>query len=532
MSNNNGLPLSSLMCAIEATDADGGGISDERLRKELFSFLDKLPPKDDVLIVPPDYTRFHSQAGKITQMIAQYYKFIPSTNDDGESSTAIPSKFQIMPALGTHAPMTDTELESMYGTDLANKKVIDGSGNSEGPFLVHKWRTDVTTIGHVDAKMVEVATRGMVKDRPWPAQLNCLVWSKRQTTPARATVAVAAPKANDDDTQSDDKTNQDISRSSDKLVISVGQVVPHEVMGMANFNKNLFVGVGGLDAINLSHFIGAVYGMENMMGKANNPLRDILNQASEQFLQTAFSDDLWYILTVVAPDPASGQLQLKGLYIGNTIECYNRACQLSLKVNFKILGRSPSKMVVYLDVDEFHSTWLGNKSIYRTRMAIADGGELIVLAPGVERFGEDDTVDKLIRKYGYFGTPQTMKNMEENDELKDNLSAVAHLIHGSSEGRFRIRYCPGHLTKDEVEGVGFDYGDLTEMSKKYDVKNLQTGWNEDPDTGEEFYFISNPALGLWAVESRFEKSDNDTKNDSRSNGDEEARTTKKPRTEK
>lgn len=246
------------------------------------------------------------------------------------------------------------------------------------------------------------------------------------------------------------------------------------------------------------------------MGKADNPLRAILNQASEQFLQKAFGDDLWYILTVVAPNPSSGDLQLKGLYIGNTIECYNRACQLSLKVNFKILDRAPSKMVVYLDPDEFHSTWLGNKSIYRTRMAIADGGELIVLAPGVKRFGEDDTVDSLIRKYGYMGTPKTMKNLEENDELKDNLSAVAHLIHGSSEGRFTVRYCPGHLTKEEIEGVGFQYGDLTEMWKKYDVNILQTGWQQDPSTGEEFYFISNPALGLWAVESRFEKAGKDT----------------------
>ena len=219
-------------------------------------------------------------------MIAQYYGFIPSSSDDDESSAEVPSKFQIMPALGTHAPMTQTELESMYGADLANKRVIDCSGNSESPFLVHNWRTDVTTIGHVDAKLVEIATRGMVKDQPWPAQLNNLVWSKRQPT----------------DTQNNEITNKNVRRSSDKLVVSVGQVrllfylkknsdkyrgcliilreqnhhcifsfvkkvVPHEVMGMANFNKNLFVGVGGLEAINLSHFIGAVYGMENMMGK-------------------------------------------------------------------------------------------------------------------------------------------------------------------------------------------------------------------------------------------------------------------------
>ena len=316
---------------------------------------------------------------------------------------------------------------------------------------------------------VRKATRGMV-DKPWPAQLNKLIWEKRHNKNA--------------------------------LVLSIGQVVPHEVMGMANFNKNMFVGVGGLEAINLSHFIGAVYGMENMMGKAENPLRSILNYASEKYLGEL---NLWYILTVMGTNPTTGQVEMRGLYIGKTIDCYTQACDLSLKVNFTMLEEAPSKMVVYLDEDEFHSTWLGNKSIYRTRMAIADGGELIVLAPGVRRFGEDDRVDELIRKYGYVGTPTIMKAMEENQELKENLGAVAHLIHGSSEGRFKVTYCPGHLTKDEIEAVGFQYANLGDMSKKYDVEKLKDGWQTDPETGEKFYFIKNPALGLWAVKSRFEK---------------------------
>jgi nickel-dependent lactate racemase len=271
-------------------------------------------------------------------------------------------------------------------------------------------------------------------------------------------------------------------------------------MGMANFNKNLFVGVGGVEAINLSHFIGAVYGMEKMMGRASNPLRSILNYASEKYLQNQL--DLWYILTVVGTSSDTGKLEVKGLYIGNDIECYNKACDLSLKANFTMLESSPSKIVVYLDEDEFHSTWLGNKAIYRTRMAIADEGELVVLAPGVKRFGEDDRADELIRKYGYVGTENVMKALKDNPELKDNLGAVAHLIHGSSEGRFSITYCPGGLSKEEVEGVGFKYGDLEEMKKVYAVDKLSDGWNEDKD-GEKFFYISNPALGLWAVQSRF-----------------------------
>ncbi|KAL3920000.1 MAG: hypothetical protein SGILL_003472 [Bacillariaceae sp.] len=477
--------LPSLMCAIGGETA---AIDDDQLRSEISKFLDQLGPKEDVFLLPPDYTRFHSQAGKITAMIAEYYKFVPSPSPSStHTTTSAPEapKLEIMPALGTHAPMTPEQIRNMYGKELATKE--------PSPFLVHDWRNDVETIGHVSADMVKEATRGMVNE-PWPAQLNKRVWEKRKSNP----------------------TNKD----KKSVVISIGQVVPHEVMGMANFNKNMFVGVGGLEAINLSHFIGAVYGMENMMGRANNPLRAILNKASEQFLQNEL--ELWYILTVVASNPVTQKLEIKGLYIGNNIECYTKACELSLRVNFTLLEKSPKKMVVYLDPDEFHSTWLGNKSIYRTRMAIADDGELIVLAPGIKRFGEDDRVDEIIRKYGYFGTPQIMKQMEGNQELKDNLGAVAHLIHGSSEGRFNVTYCPGHLTKDEIEGVGFQYGDLEAMSKTYDIDKLQDGWHTDPTTNEEFFFIKNPALGLWAVQSRFESNSDD----------EEKGAAKKPRLEK
>jgi len=367
----------------------------------------------------------------------------------------------ILPALGTHAPMTDVQIRSMFGDKLADK--------NPSPFVVHDWRNDVVTIGHAPADMVKEATGGMV-NTPWPAQLNRIVW----------------------------EGNHD-------LVLSVGQVVPHEVMGMANFNKNLFVGVGGVEAINLSHFIGAVHGMERMMGRADNPLRRILNYASEHFLQTKLP--LWYILTVMGTNASTGDMEIKGFYIGNDIQCYLTACELSLKVNFTMLNKPLGKVVVHLDEDEFHSTWLGNKAIYRTRMAIADGGDVIVLAPGVKQFGEDTRIDALIRKYGYCGTPNVMKHMDENEELQTNLSAVAHLIHGSSEGRFNVTYCPGHLTKEEVEGVGFKYADLKNMQKRYDIDTLKDGWNALEEDGEEFYFIRNPALGLWSVRSHFENDD-------------------------
>ena len=268
------------------------------------------------------------------------------------------------------------------------------------------------------------------------------------------------------------------------------------MIGMANYNKNILVGTGGREGINRSHYLGAVYGMERIMGRAMNPVRNVLNYASDHFLRHL---PIVYVQTVVGRR-ADGELAVRGLFIGDDIECFQKAAELSLKVNFEILDEPIQKAVVYLDPREFHSTWLGNKAVYRTRMALADGAELIVLAPGVKEFGEDKAIDGLIRKYGYNGTPATLAAVEGNEDLARDLSAAAHLIHGSSEGRFKITWCPGHLSKDEVEGVGFNYGDLSAMLELYDPQKLAHGYNRVE--GEEVFFIANPGLGLWAHRSR------------------------------
>jgi hypothetical protein len=199
---------------------------------------------------------------------------------------------------------------------------------------------------------------------------------------------------------------------------------------------------------------------------------------------------------------AEGRLVTRGLYAGDDTACFRRGAELCRRVKLDLLPRAPRKVVVYLDELEYKSTWLGNKAIYRTRMAIADGGELIVLAPGVRTFGEDETIDRLIRRHGYRGTPATLEAVRRHPELAANLSAAAHLIHGSTEGRFTVTYCPGHLTREEIEGVGFRHGDLATLAERYAPGRLRDGWNRLPD-GEDVFFISNPALGLWGTAERF-----------------------------
>jgi nickel-dependent lactate racemase len=409
-------------------------IGQNDLEYGLYSALVKLGSRKKVLVVPPDFTRFHSRAGDITSLLYSYFK--NNLKD-------------ILPALGTHAPMTDKELTEMY------------QGVPKELFRVHDWRNDVVTVGAVPGEYVSKITEGAL-DYPWPAQLNKLI----------------------------------INGGHD-LILSVGQVVPHEVVGMANYNKNLFVGTGGPEGINKSHFIGAVYGMERMMGKADTPVRKLLNYASVNFISHL---PIVYVHTVIGRDD-TGKLVIRGLYIGDDEDVFRLAADLSVKVNFSILDKPLKKVVVYLDPSEFKSTWLGNKSIYRTRMAMADNGELIVLAPGLKEFGEDKEIDRLIRKYGYRGTPATLKFVRENEELRNNLSAAAHFIHGSSEGRFSITYCPGNITREEIESVNFKYADLKEMINKYNPYKLKDGFNRLAD-GEEIYFISNPAVGLWASKDK------------------------------
>src|SRR3984885_7870384 len=342
-------------------------LSPAEVKAGLFSALDKLGARKKVLAVPPDFTRMHSMSGQLTEYVWNYY---------GDALT------DVLPALGTHKPMTDHEIQTMYGPTPRDL------------FRVHDWRNDIVTLGEVPCEFVSKVSEGKV-DYPWPAQVNKL-----------------------------------LRDGGHDLILSVGQIVPHEVVGMAGYNKNIFVGTGGVMGIHRSHFLGAVYGMERMMGRADTPVRKVLNYASEHFAQGL---PIVYVLTVVSKNPA-GQLAIRGLYIGDDAESFEMAAALSLQVNFMMMDREITKAVVFLDPHEFKSTWLGNKSVYRTRMALADNAELIVLAPGVHEFGEDAAIDVLIRKYGYCGTPRTLEAVKKDPQLGGNLSAAAHLIHGSSEG--------------------------------------------------------------------------------------------------
>lgn len=412
------------------------GLSEEVIREAVLSSLERRRVRR-ALILPPDFTRFHSNAGFITNI---YYHALKERG----------AEVDILPALGTHEMVTQEQAEKMYG-DIPYDVLIP-----------HNWRTDVVKLGEVPGAFLEEITEGLWHD-PVSVEINRLVMDERYD-----------------------------------LIISPGQVVPHEVIGMSNHAKNLFVGVGGSDMINKSHMVGAVYGMERMMGKDHTPVRKIFDYGMEHFLKDR---PILFALTVTTAP--GGNIRTHGLFIGEGRNCLTEAVRLAQEKNIDFVEHGIKKCVVYLDPDEFKSTWLGNKAVYRTRMAMADGGELIILAPGVAGFGEDRQVDRLIRKYGYRGRLHTLEafNKEENADLRENMGAAAHLIHGSSDGRFSITYAVKNISQEEIAGVGFIPASYDELVKKYDPAALQYGFNTVD--GEEIYYIPNPALGLWINRERF-----------------------------
>ena len=412
------------------------GLTQEEIREALAESLKHYHPRR-VLIIPPDFTRFHSGAGPITSW---YY----------ETLTAMGADVDVLPALGTHFPVSREQWDIMF------------KGIPYEKMLPHDWRKDVVKLGEVPCSYLSEITEGL--------------W----TDPVRVEI------------------NRRVMDESYDLIISPGQVVPHEVIGMSNHAKNLFVGVGGSDMINKSHMVGAVYGMERMMGRDHTPVRKLFDYGMEHFLKDR---PILFVLTVTTAP--GGQIRTHGIFIGEGRDCLTEAVKLAQEKNIDFVEHGIRKCVVYLDPSEFKSTWLGNKAVYRTRMAMEDGGELLILAPGVEQFGEDPQVDVLIRKYGYRGRIATLEAFRkpENEDLRENMGAAAHLIHGSSDGRFKITYAVRDITREEIEGVGFTSASYDEMIRKYDPASLRYGYNTVD--GEEIYYIPNPALGLWINREKF-----------------------------
>jgi len=404
-----------------------------RTAEEARSRIAKHPKR--VLLLPPDITRAHSGVGRLTEMLYQ--------------SFASEADVHVIPTLGQHVPHTRAENERMFGA-IPEERIH-----------AHDWRGGCVPVGEIPADFVAEVSAGAA-DWSIPIVLNRMLMEEPWD-----------------------------------LVINVGHVVPHEVLGFANHNKNYFIGLAGKDLICASHMAAACCGIENNLGTLTTPVRACFNKAEDDYL--GHLPDL-YIQVVMARNE-EGELVHTGVYVGDDLDTYLEAARQSRQQNVTVFDEPIRKMVCVMQEDEFASTWVANKAVYRTRMALADEGELVIIAPGLKRFGEQPEVDALIRKYGYVGTPRVMEQYHANADMQDLAHATAHLIHGSSEGRFTITYAPGHLSKEEIEGVNFQYADLAATLARYPIDRLREGFNELPD-GEQVFFIPTPSAGLWSTRDK------------------------------
>ncbi|MBS1813395.1 MAG: DUF2088 domain-containing protein [Acidobacteria bacterium] len=420
---------------------EGEALTQEQIQGAVDRLLDEARKRINkdlkrVLLLPPDLTRAHSGAGKITEML---YKALPDAH------------VEVIPTLGQHIPHTEAENKWMFGS-IPNDRIF-----------AHDWRNGCRRVSVIPAELVRDTTDGAA-DWEIPVDLNTKLMDEQWD-----------------------------------LIVNVGHVVPHEVLGFANHNKNYFIGLGGKDTICASHIAAAVYGIENNLGCLVTPLRAAFNWSEERDL--SHLPDVY--LQIVMHRDAENKLVTSGIFVGDDLETYLQAARKSREQNITVFDKPIKKVVAVMQADEFRATWVANKAVYRTRMAIADGGELLIIAPGVERFGEQPEVDALIRKYGYKGTPRTLELYKTEVDMQAIPHGVAHLIHGSSEGRFTITYAPGHLSKEEIEQVGYQYANCEEMQKRYNPAVMKEGWNTMPD-GEEVFYISTPSAGLWATQAKLD----------------------------
>jgi nickel-dependent lactate racemase len=404
----------------------------DRAAEEARSRISKAPKR--VLLLPPDITRMHSGSGWITE---RFYDIFSREAD-----------VHVIPTLGQHEPHTREQNAQMFGK-IPHERIHP-----------HDWRKGCVYLGDVPAESVKQESAGAA-DWALPIWLNTM-----------------------------------LLREQWDLIINIGHVVPHEVLGYANHNKNYFIGLAGKELICKSHMAAACCGIENNLGNLLTPVRRCFNYAEEKFLGSLPD---FYVQVTLARSP-DGRLVHTGVFVGDDLETYLGAARQARAQNITTFDEPLKKVVCVMQGDEFFSTWVANKAVYRTRMALADGGELLIIAPGLKRFGEQPEVDAFIRKYGYCGTPKVMEMYQQNADMQDLAHATAHLIHGSSEGRFRITYAPGHLTKAEVEQVNFGYADLAETLKKYPIDTLKEGFNDVG--GERIYFIPTPSAGLWSTKDK------------------------------
>jgi nickel-dependent lactate racemase len=333
--------------------------------------LDVIQPGERVLAIIPDKTRDDNTH----QLFPIANEFL---NKRGVAS------FDALVAQGTHPPMSQSQKLSKIGL-----------ANFSGQLFDHRWdeADELIKLGDLSPETVHDLTGGLI-DQAVPVSINKLL----------------APGIYD-------------------TVLVFGATVPHEVAGFAGGAKYFFPGVAGPELTHTTHWLGALAGIENIIGQVETPTRRLIEAAADLIPARIIS-----LNSVVSRH--DGELVTYALFTGDIREAFRRAAEVSREVHIRYTGRKYKSVVALLD-PHYDELWVGGKASYKLGAIIEEGGELIIYAPHLTKLSE--THGALIEKYGYAPLESVRDMLGVSQELRENLCIAAHLAHVAYAGRLDDR---------------------------------------------------------------------------------------------
>lgn len=290
------------------------------------------------------------------------------------------ASFDALVAQGTHPPMSAVQKRSKIG-----------NANFRGSLFDHRWDDpdELITLGELSGEVVQELTNGLI-DNTVPVSINKLL----------------APGIYD-------------------TVLVFGATVPHEVAGFAGGAKYFFPGVAGPELTHTTHWLGALAGIENIIGQVETPTRRLIEAAADLIPARIIS------LNTVG-SRIDGALVTYALFTGDIKEAFRRAAAVSRQVHIRYTGRKYKRVIALLD-PHYDELWVGGKASYKLGAIIEEGGELIIYAPHLTKLSE--THGELIEKYGYAPLESVRDMLGVSQELRENLCIAAHLAHVAYAGR-------------------------------------------------------------------------------------------------
>src|SRR6266496_2726217 len=409
-------------------------LSNAELREIVAEALANIGPGERVLAIVPDKTRDDNT----DQLFPAAAEILKRKNL---------AQFDALVAQGTHPPMTEDQKRAKIGAHSVGIPAL-------GQIFDHRWdRSDeLVTLGELSAVRVSELTGGLITESV-VIRLNALLAPNRYDT-----------------------------------VLVFGATMPHEVAGFAGGAKYFFPGVAGPELTHMTHWLGALATIEDVIGRVETPTRRMIEAAA------AFVPAQIISLNSVMTRDDSNRLRTHALFIGGFREAFRRAAEVSRHVHIKYTGRKYKRVVALLD-EHYDELWVGGKASYKLGAIIEEGGELIIYAPHLRSISE--THGLLIEKYGYAPLDRVREMVALSAELQNNLAVAAHLAHVSYAGkrdtqgrvvpRYRITMASA-LDEETCRRVHLGFMDYRKFRREH--------YEKDPDTlvveraGRDLYLVA------------------------------------------